>query len=413
MSDAWFIFSEAQPQLFLDIPGASKSQGAKLIIWSQNHQPNQQFHIDLSSGLITSVNSGLVLDAEGGLRQGAHIIQWPRHSDPNQQWSYCEKDHTIKSRSGDFVFDIEEGNFTPGANVIVAASNNSLTQKWRIVNVANPTIFFGGQSSVFIIQVSGNPGLVLDVEGASLTDGGRLIIHPPNGGANQRFEFKNNAIFAAHSSKALDSEGGLSPGRRIIQWQHHGGANQQWVYDPASKAIRSASQNLVFDVKGANLRPRGEIMAWHPHNGPNQRWDLVPVILPVGDIFRIEIAGNHGLVLDISGGSTVEAAKVIIASPSGGLSQQFFFRGTEIVCFNSRKVLDCEGGLKHGANIIQYTAHGGPNQQWIYEPQSQEIRSTTRNLVLDVKGANLRPGSDVCAWPPNNGPNQKWRLVPV
>jgi hypothetical protein len=71
----FFIVSEHNPNLCLDISGGSKDKGAKLITWDYHGGENQRFRFN-DKGYITSVHSGLVLDVEGGVHQGNHIIQW-------------------------------------------------------------------------------------------------------------------------------------------------------------------------------------------------------------------------------------------------------------------------------------------------------------------------------------------------
>jgi hypothetical protein len=268
----------------------------------------------------------------------------------------------------------------------------------------------------YVIHVAGNPNLVLDITGGSTADGAKLIIWNPNNGENQKFKVKGYTITSVKSGKALDATGGLKQGANIIQWGPHGGPNQQWVYDPSTKNIKSTSQNLVFDVKGGNLKPGGEVIAWPANGQANQKWDFVPVgkagkPVKLKGTFQIQVASNPGLVLDIEGASKADGAKAIIWSPNGGANQKFAIKGATITSVNSGKVLDASGGLKQGAQIIQWPGHGGPNQQWLYDPATQTIKSTTQNLVLDVKGGNLRQGGEVIAWPPNNGPNQKWNVV--
>jgi hypothetical protein len=129
--------------------------------------------------------------------------------------------------------------------------------------------------------------------------------------------------------------------------------------------------------------------------------------------FKIQVANNPSLVLDISGGSNDDGAKLIIWGPNGGDNQKFEVTNDTVLCVKSQKVLDCSGGLKKGRSIIQFTYHGRANQQWVYDQTTQVIKSKSQNLVLDVKGGNLTAGTEVIAWPPNNGANQKWDLIPV
>jgi hypothetical protein len=302
-----------------------------------------------------------------------------------------------------------------GQKGLGAIIDSKIQGKWLAGVTSLP---MGGVKGTFIIHIAGNPELVLDIEGGSVDDGGRAIVWSPNGGENQKFKVKKNAIFSVKSGKALDCQGGLKQGGQIIQLTPNGEAPQQWVYDPETKTIKSTTQNLVLDVKGGNLKPGGEVIAWPPNNGPNQKWELTPTAKAgkedkVKGRFIVQVASNPGLVLDVSGGSVENGGKLIIGSPDGGDNQKFKFKKKGIFSVKSKKALDCSGGLKQGGQIVQWDPHGKENQQWVYDRATQTIKSTTQNLVLDVKGANLTPGGEVIAWPPNNGQNQKWVLVPL
>jgi hypothetical protein len=410
----YIIQVAGKPNLVLDIAGGSTADGGKVIIWEPNGGDNQKFKV--KGKTITSVKSKKVLDASGGLKQGAGIIQYGPHGGPNQQWVYDRATKTIKSTTQNLVLDVKGGNLNKGGEVIAWAPNNGPNQKWELVPVvtAKPAKLKG----TFLIQVAGNPGLVLDVAGGSTADNAKLIIWGPNGGENQKFKIKGTTIKSVKSGKVVDASGGLKQGAGLIQYGAHGGPNQQWAYDAGTKTIKSTTQNLVVDVKGGNLKPGGEVIVWPPNNGPNQKWELIPVAkagkqAKISGTFLIQIANNPGLVLDVTGGSTADNAKLIIWGPNGGDNQKFKIKGTTISSVKSGKVVDAAGGLKQGAGLIQFGAHGGANQQWQYDPATQTIKSTSENLVLDVKGGNLKPGGEVIVWPPNNGPNQKWVLVPI
>jgi hypothetical protein len=80
---------------------------------------------------------------------------------------------------------------------------------------------------------------------------------------------------------------------------------------------------------------------------------------------------------------------------------------------HSGKALDCPGGLKSEADVKQQQPNDSPSQQWFYNPTTQEIKSTTQELVLDVFEERITPGTKVMAFPSHNGLNQKWMLIPV
>ena len=124
------LVSEANPNLVLDIAGASKEKGAHLIVWEHNGGENQLFHLS-EKGFITSKHSGLVIDIQKGVHEGHHIIQWESHGQANQLWRLA-KDGTIHLEGHDLVLTVE-GGLHKGHKLIAAKNHGGLEQKWRVV----------------------------------------------------------------------------------------------------------------------------------------------------------------------------------------------------------------------------------------------------------------------------------------
>jgi hypothetical protein len=61
MKGIYFIISVTHPELYLDVEGASRNHGAKLLVWSKNENTNQKFRFNPGKSDITSVNSILFL----------------------------------------------------------------------------------------------------------------------------------------------------------------------------------------------------------------------------------------------------------------------------------------------------------------------------------------------------------------
>eukprot|EP00029_Vermamoeba_vermiformis_P010472 TRINITY_DN549_c0_g1_i1.p1 TRINITY_DN549_c0_g1~~TRINITY_DN549_c0_g1_i1.p1 ORF type:complete len:147 (-),score=29.90 TRINITY_DN549_c0_g1_i1:111-521(-) len=131
-ADYFFIVSEHNPSLVLDIEGGVANQGAKLITWAYHGGENQRFRFN-PQGFIISAKSGLVLDVEGGPNQGAKIIQWPAHGGANQRWR-LHKDGTIRLENSNLAIDIEGGSNQQGAKLVAWPVHGNTNQRWRIVN---------------------------------------------------------------------------------------------------------------------------------------------------------------------------------------------------------------------------------------------------------------------------------------
>jgi|GEM_PF-1210173 len=82
---------------------------------------------------------------------------------------------------------------------------------------------------------------------------------------------------------------------------------------------------------------------------------------------------------------------------------------------NSGKVLDDRASAKNdGAAVVQWSRHGGPNQQWRFiDAGDGYFRLQNRNSgkVLDDLGWSKTAGSAVVQWKDLNGSNQQFKLA--
>jgi uncharacterized repeat protein (TIGR03803 family) len=151
-----------------------------------------------------------------------------------------------------------------------------------------------------------------------------------------------------------------------------------------------------------------------------------------GVIFRIRLATsppnrfveivsrNSGKCLDVSGGSTDAAASVIQWTCHGGPNQQWRLEpadggGFRIIARHSGQALDVYGGLVDDITpVIQYPVHGGDNQVWRLEPVADGgymlILARHSRKVLDVEGASVDDAARVIQYTPHSGANQQWLL---
>jgi hypothetical protein len=72
--------------------------------------------------------------------------------------------------------------------------------------------------------------------------------------------------------------------------------------------------------------------------------------------------------------------------------------------------------VRRRSPIIQWTNHGGPNQQFSFERVTDcsfRVRARQSQKVLDVFGASLDNGAAIIQWDWLRGANQMWRHRPV
>ena len=136
-----------------------------------------------------------------------------------------------------------------------------------------------------------------------------------------------------------------------------------------------------------------------------------------------EIVSRHsGQCLDVYGASTDAAAPVIQWTCHGGPNQQWRLEPAgggafRIIARHSGQVLDVYGGLVDDVTpIIQWPVHGGDNQAWTLEPASDgymRIVARHSGKAMDVEYASADDGARVIQYTPHGGANQQWLLRPV
>lgn len=127
-------------------------------------------------------HSEQALDVAGvSQAQGAEVVQWPPNGQPNQRWTFDplgDGTYRIVAGHSGQVLDVKGLSKAAGAPVIQWPWNGGANQRWRIEDV-------DGQGSRIVAVHS---GLALDVANVSHARGARVIQWPANGGANQRWE---------------------------------------------------------------------------------------------------------------------------------------------------------------------------------------------------------------------------------
>ena len=121
-------------------------------------------------------------------------------------------------------------------------------------------------SGYFYVQSQLNQ-LVLTID--AFTKGGNLVMYPAYGGANQLWKFGPD--------DTLVSKMGLVAGAqdtRCIGWLPTGGANQKWQYK--NDAIKSTMKYLVMDITKGDTEISATVQISEENGNLSQKWNLVP-----------------------------------------------------------------------------------------------------------------------------------------
>ncbi|MDB4945820.1 MAG: Beta-glucanase precursor [Labilithrix sp.] len=118
------------------------------------------------------------------------------------------------------------------------------------------------------------------------------------------------------------------------------------------------------------------------------------------------IVGLAGKCLDVSGGSSVDGARVQLWRCNGTNAQRWTLLDGQIVS-GTGKCLDVSGGSSADGTLVQlYECNGfHAAQQW---SRVGDTLRTQAGKCLDVSGSNPDDGTQVLVWSCNGGDNQKW-----
>lgn len=143
----------------------------------------------------------------------------------------------------------------------------------------NPNIFYQIKAR--------HSGKCLDVAGWSAANGAPVIQWDCHGGENQQWTFTPVGagyykIVARHSGKALDVFGGIFSGANgviVDQWDYNGSINQMWYVGDLGNGLYSIiarHSNKSLDIKGASTGNGAEAHQYDYVSGANQQWRLIP-----------------------------------------------------------------------------------------------------------------------------------------
>ena len=169
-------------------PGGARSAGGFIVETYYNAARNDciapPFFPPGTEFVITSINSGLVLDVQAfSMKPGGQIQQSAGNEGANELWTlnYPEgaAGYEIVSVNSGLVLDVPGSSKLPGANLQQWSENGGANQLWLI----------RGKTPIAYEIVSVNSGLVLDIPASSKNPGVQIQQQIENGGGNQQWAF--------------------------------------------------------------------------------------------------------------------------------------------------------------------------------------------------------------------------------
>lgn len=263
--------------------------------------------------------------------------------------------------------DVQGASLADGARIIQNSDSGGASQQWSLTNVG------GGYFNLLNIQ----SGKLLGVQGSSTSNSAAILQNAGTGGLNQQWVFKGTGngyykLINRNSGKVIDVSGSsTNSGIGLIQYTDNLGGNQQWKIAPVFDAnayykIVSRSSGKVIGLKSGSAEDEDAIVQHADDGKSDQEWRIVDV----GGGFYSLICRQNGKAADIQDASVDNRAAAVQADASGELDQQWSIDSTgdgyfKLVNRNSEKLLEIPDNL-NGSNegLVQLADDAGANQQW-------------------------------------------------
>lgn len=333
-----------------------------------------------------------------------------------------------------------------GTNLQLYTANGTAAQRFFLIKSKSLSEAYKTKSSVasdyYVIASGIDSTKVLDIKGASTTNGGNVQIYSSNGTSAQSFllENKSNGLYTIRnvkSGKYLDVTGGKkTSGANVQQYQSNNTLAQLWYLRKSGSGwvICSAASGLALDVTGGRSA-NGTNVQIYGANGTKAQTFFLKRDAPLSDAISLVTSGvlfddgyysllsgvGAGMVVDVVGDSSANGANVQIYRSNGTLTQKFKIAYTgngfyTIQCLRSGKYLDAKGaGKTNGTNVHQYQGNGTRAQLWYFVPTGGRyvIKNAASGLALDVAGGKPYNGTNVQLYSPNGTSAQSFDVRPA
>lgn len=448
--------------LVLDTPGASKNAGIQLQLYTQNDTSAQQFVIEKQANgyyTIKNKNSGLYLTSSSdwiNVHNGLALTQQKLRNDKSSLWMLrSTADGYVISSAWDstYVLDVPAAAFKNGTKIQLYSRNGSKAQLWNLNNLDAKTQSINELAAAnvktladgyYTIASKINTSKVIDVAGASASNGANVQIYSKNGTQAQLFQISHMGNFLkitnVASGKVLDVNAGTrKSGTNVQQYAWNGSGAQLWIAVNTSDGIKLVSgldQNLVLDLNGAATYNGNNISIYSNNNSKAQRWIFQKAEDPRAALNKLAAASKnivaagtyeiHSMVngnynLDVTGANKTNGANVQLYEDNNTNAQRwkisFDSNGYALIeNINSGKYLSlATGNVQSGENIVQ-KAGTSYAQKWVFRQLNgavQIVSALNKDYVIDLSGAHSVNGRNINLYANNGSKAQQWKFVKV
>lgn len=274
------VITALDGSLSLDVPGSSRSSGARMELYSSNTTLAQSYRFEkVGNGVyrIINMNSNLALGiADGSTANKAHVVQESGDSRA-QHWTVLTRSDgsvTLVNMGSGKALDVPSGSSASLVRLQQYSVNGTSAQEWRLSTfTASREVLDSLAAShlrdlangTYVLRTAISSSFAVDVRNGSSANGAEVRLWGTNGTAAQKWRISHDSqgyvTFAnVGSGKVLDvANGWLSVGVDVRQWASNGSWAQKWI------AVRNSDGTYTFLsalARGRGLDVAGGHAAW-------------------------------------------------------------------------------------------------------------------------------------------------------
>lgn len=442
--------------MVLDVPGASRDDGANVQLWDANRSDAQKWRVSYDSqGLatITNVASGKVLDAQwGSSRPGTNVDQWSPNGTRAQKWRITSGDQgrvkIVSALDPAIVLDVAAANASAGANVGLWNANGSDAQAFSFIPT-RPKVSSAGQADItpgyYELASVVDPRKGIDLKDYAMNNGARLQLWGSSKTDNQIWKISRESdgfyrLVNTWSNKSLDSTDGTPiPGTELQLWDTDmSNANQKWaIFSVTGGAymLRNVGTGLVVNLRWGQARNGMAIDGYLANGTTSQQWRLDPVqgpqeildqwakenrnLVPDGEYqIRPVVAPNNRV--EVQWASRDAGARVWSYQSNGSAAQKWRISHDDkgyvtLTNVASGKVLDVFAAWKNWpARVNQQPSNSSAAQKWVIQERGGHkvlVSALSPMLVLDLEGGRSQNGTTVHLYQDNGSSAQRFDFL--
>ena len=399
--DGWYeIAPTSNGGLRFDVADGSRSNGAKIQLYSSNSTLAQLFRFEYKDGCyrIISANSGKAIEMQNGsIVPGVPVVQESVGNDDAQKFS------VVKGEDGSYTFKCVANSLSLDLNSVASGEKvvgNTSSSSFNLVEKSDLLA-----EGIYSFATALNEGKVLDVADGSTSDGANVQLYSSNGTFAQKWKV-SKAEHAGNTYRFESIKSGkylAVNGNNVCQKAYDENSEYQ-LWTPASieagaYILKNVGTGTVLDVSNASTTDGANIQVYSSNGSNAQRFFLKEADPVRGVTYALHSSLNYGQVIDVADGSSSDGANIQSWASNDTGAQKW--NGTyRVINAANGKALDVKDGKAFaGANIQQYSWNGTAAQKWIIEYQGEGAFSlasmANRNLVIEVSGGSAVNGSNI------------------